>query len=252
MEPLVKASELNIFYQTHGSFSFKKEYRQVVFGAEFEIGRGEIVGLVGESGCGKSTLAKAITGLLPYKGTLTLADKLNPQMVFQDPYSSLNPMMTVERILEEPIRIADLKDPTYRLTKGQRGLMVEEMLKKVELPPALKDRYPSQLSGGQRQRVCIALALMNHSKLIIADEPVSALDVTIQAQILTLLKTLRDEMDISILFISHDMRVVYQICDRVLVMKDGHIVEQGTPKEVFRAPKDAYTKELLISAGILN
>ena len=250
MSRLLTAEKLNISYQVSGTFSFKKEYRQIVHDASFTIEKGEIVGLVGESGSGKSTLAKAIAGLIPYEGLLETEQKLNPQMIFQDPYSSLNPMMKVGRILEEPIRIADLKDPTYKLTCGQRKQMIGEMLARVELPAAMADRYPSQLSGGQRQRVCIAAALMNHPALLIADEPVSALDVTIQAQILKLLKNLRDEMDLAVLFISHDLRVVYQICDRVLIMKDGRIIEQGVPKEVYNHPQEEYTRNLLKNAGI--
>lgn len=252
MGNLITAEKLNISYPIGSAFSFKKGKKHVVFDASFTVEEGQIVGLVGESGCGKSTLAKALTGLVDYSGNLFLPEKLNPQMIFQDPYSSLNPMMKVGRILEEPVRIADIKDTSYKLTKEQRDAMVDEMLTKVELPLTVKDRYPSQLSGGQRQRVCIALALMNNPRLIIADEPVSALDVTIQAQILKLLKNLTKDMNLSILFISHDLRVVYQICDKVLIMKDGHIIEQGIPDEIYRNPKEEYTKTLLSHAGIIH
>ena len=163
-------------------------------------------------------------------------------MIFQDPYSSLNPFYSVEWALEEPLRVYG------KYTKAERKRRVREMLERVELPPECLEAKPSELSGGQRQRVSIAAALIRRPKFLIADEPVSALDVTIQAQILDLLRSLRRELDLSFLFISHDLNVVYQLCDRVLVMKSGRIVEQGTVDEIFDRPREDYTKQLLAAA----
>ena len=174
---------------------------------------------------------------------------VRPQMIFQDPYSSLNPSKTIGWLLEEPLRAA------YALEKGS-GLSGKqnrnewkaaamEMLEKVGLDETYYNRKPSELSGGQRQRVSIAQALIAHPGFLIADEPVSALDVTIQAQIMELLQKLQREMQLSYLFISHDINVVYQMCDRIMVMKDGEIVEMGKTEDVFAAPQDVYTKQLL-------
>ena len=208
----------------------------------FDVHDGEILGLVGESGTGKSTLSRAILGIIqPDQGSITHYTK-RPQMIFQDPYSSLNPAYTVEWIMEEPLRIYGKYDAPERKRR------VREMLRRVELPEEVLEAKPAELSGGQRQRVSIATALIQRPKFLIADEPVSALDVTIQAQILKLLKTLRDELDLSYLFIFHDLNVVYQLCDRVLVMKNGRIVEQGTVDEIFDHPKEDYTKQLLAAA----
>ena len=220
----------------------KKKYNEVIHDVSFEVHRGEIMGLVGESGTGKTTLARLILGIIqPEKGELTHATK-RPQMVFQDPYSSLNPAYSVEWLMEEPLRIYGKYD------EAERKRRVREMLHLVELPDEVLAAKPSELSGGQRQRVCIAIALLQRPKFLILDEPVSALDVTIQAQILKLLRDLRDELDLSFLFISHDLNVVYQICDRVMVMKRGCIVEQGTVDEIFDNPQQEYTKQLLAAA----
>ena len=196
---------------------------------------------MGESGTGKSTLARTILGMVkPDKGQVIHYTE-RPQMIFQDPYSSLNPAYTIEWIMEEPLRIAGV-------AAAERKRRVREMLSQVELPEEVLTAKPSELSGGQRQRVSIATALIREPKFIIADEPVSALDVTIQAQILRLLRELRDRLDLSYLFISHDLNVVYQLCDRVLVMKEGRIVEQGTVEEIFEHPQQDYTKQLLAAA----
>ncbi len=234
METSVKAENLNVFYKK----------KQILYDVSFEIKEGEILGLVGESGSGKSTLAKAIVGInKEYTGDLS-ADRSNISMIFQDPAGSLNPAFRIGKILEEPLKIAGM------LSKEEREKEVIRMLKRVELDPFLVDRFPRQLSGGQRQRVCIANALIQSPRLLIADEPVSALDVTVQAQVVELLKRVKKEMDLSILFISHDLRVVYNMCDRVMIMKNGRIVECGERDEIYFNPQNDYTKELLKAAGI--
>lgn len=226
-----------------GGGLFEKPIRQEVLrDVTFDVRSGEILGLVGESGTGKSTLAKAILGMIrPDSGEIIHHTK-RPQMIFQDPYSSLNPAYTVGWILEEPLRIFGKYDP------AERKRRVRDILQRVELPEELLDVKPSDLSGGQRQRVSIAVALIQRPKFLIADEPVSALDVTIQTQILALLKKLNQELGLSYLFISHDLNVVYQLCHRVLVMKNGAIVEQGTVAEIFDHPQAAYTRQLLAAA----
>ncbi len=197
---------------------------------------------MGESGTGKSTLARTILGMVkPDEGQVIHYTK-RPQMIFQDPYSSLNPAYTVGWSMEEPLRIFGKYDA------AERKKRVREMLRRVELPEECLAAKPGELSGGQRQRVSIAIALIQRPRFLIADEPVSALDVTIQAQILKLLRELRDELDLSYLFISHDLNVVYQLCDRVLVMKQGRIVEQGTVDEIFDHPQQEYTRQLLAAA----
>lgn len=209
----------------------------------FEIRAGQVFGLVGESGSGKSTLAKCILGMADYTGTITHYSK-RPQMVFQDPYSSLNPSMTVSRILEEPLLIYG------KYNKEERKERIIKTILEVGLTEEVLTAKPSELSGGMRQRVSIAAALITRPKFLILDEPVSALDVTIQAQILKLLADLRRDLDLSYLFISHDLNIVYQLCDYVLVMKNGKVVEQGPVQRLFDNPQNDYTKELLKAANI--
>ena len=241
---ILTVSSLCVSFQDRSKGLFQKKNRiQVLKNVSFSMKEGEVLGLVGESGSGKSTLAKAILGLIPYEGKITQVSSY-PQMIFQDPYGSLNPAKKVGWILEEPLRLKGGPDSAKRKER------VREMLIRVGLDEKFADRYPNQLSGGQRQRVCIAGALMQEPRLQIADEPVSALDVTIQAQILELLERLHKEMGLSILFISHDLRVVYQMCDNVMIMKGGELVEQGTVEEVYFHHKNEYTGNLLQAAGI--
>lgn len=232
------------FKEEKKSIFDKASYIDVLKGVSFNMEDDEIIGLVGESGCGKSTLANAILGLVkPKKGEIIHNSK-QPQMIFQDPYSSLNPCKTVQFILEEP-----LKNCTD-MSEDNRKEKVSWMLGEVGLDDTYLNRYPNELSGGQRQRVSIAQSLMLGSKLIIADEPVSALDVTIQAQVLRLIRELKEKYKFSMLFISHDLRVVYQLCDRVMILRDGIIVEQGKRDDIYNNPQHEYTKRLLKSAGI--
>ena len=227
----------------HVSASYKdeKEEKQVLKDISLEVREDEILGLVGESGCGKSTLSKVILGFVkPDAGEICHYTKM-PQMIFQDPFSSLNPSKRISWILEEPLRM-------QKIPKEERKQKVLEMAEKVGLSPEHLKRYPRELSGGQRQRVSIAAALIQGAKFIIADEPVSALDVTIQRQIMELIVQLQEEMGLSVLFISHDLNVIYQMCDRVLVMKEGQILEEGETEELFENPKTEYTKELLWAA----
>lgn len=244
MSAILTVSDVNAYYKTGKPGAGKKERVQILHGVSFQMEEGEILGLVGESGCGKSTLAKTVLSMTgDYEGSVSCADP-HPQMIFQDPYGSLNPAKKIGWILQEPLR--NLK----KLPAKERYEQAVMMLERVGLSEKYMEHYPSQLSGGQRQRVCIAAALMLHPGLLIADEPVSALDVTIQAQVMRLLLKLKKEMGLSILFISHDLRVVYQLCDRVMIMKEGRIVEQGKTERVYFEPQHEYTKRLLFSAGI--
>lgn len=249
-ENILEVKNLNVYYTNKVSI-FKKgkseSIQHVLKDVSFSMKNGEILGLVGESGSGKTTLAKAILGMQKqFDGEIKL-ECPNPQMVFQDPYGSLNPSKKIGWILEEPLKMKKGKD---KLSKEERIKRVDEMLEKVGLEIQIKEHYPSELSGGQRQRIAIAAALLCDTSFLIADEPVSALDVTIQSQIIRLLLKLHKEMGISILFISHDLRVVYQMCDRLMIMDDGCIVESGSVEEVYANPQTEYTKLLLNAANL--
>ena len=243
MEPILEVKNLNAYYTEGRSlFGGREKRRQVLHDVSFTINSGETLGLVGESGSGKTTLCRAVLGMLrDYDGSI-IHHSEKPQMVFQDPFSSLNPVKTVGWILEEPLKIQK------KLSKSDRKAAVNAILTQVGLGPEYAERLPNELSGGQRQRVSIASAVITHPRLVIADEPVSALDVTIQAQILHLLADMKQKYDLSYLFISHDLNVIYQICDRVLVMQHGVIVEQNTVEELFQNPRHPYTKQLLLAA----
>jgi len=243
MEPVLQVRNLNTYYNIGRSlFGGKVRRKQVLKNVSFDINQGEIVGLVGESGSGKTTLSKAIFGLIKdYEGEV-IHHSSRPQMIFQDPFSSLNPSRSIGWILEEPLRIQG------KLSPEERKAAVNGILEQVGLGAEYAGRKPHELSGGQRQRVAIAGAVITRPKFIIADEPVSALDVTIQAQILQLMVDLKKQYDLSYLFISHDLNVVYQVCNRVLVMQKGVIVEQNTVDELFNNPQHPYTKQLLAAA----
>ena len=224
--------------------------QQVLRDVSFDIRKGDILGLVGESGSGKTTLAKVLLGLVKdYEGEVIHHTSF-PQMVFQDPFSSLNPARTIRWILEEPLRaLAKRSREDWIPRTGKERLeAVREMLLSVGLDDEYLDRKPHALSGGQRQRVSIASAVISRPALIVADEPVSALDVTIQAQILELLLKLKEKYSLSYLFISHDLNVVYRICSRVMVMQHGMIVEYGETQKVYSHPEHPYTQALLLDA----
>ena len=243
-DKVLEVDHLTVQYTDHGVLGRKQSF-EALHDVTFHVNKGEILGLVGESGCGKSTLSKAILGMIPQKniqGQIIHYTK-RPQMVFQDPGGSLNPAKDVGWILEEPLRIYGKYD------KAERQRRVKDILERVGLTKEHADSKPRQLSGGQRQRVSIAAALIQRPKFIIADEPVSALDVTIQAQILDLLWDLRRDLELSYLFISHDLNVVYSICDRVIVMEQGRIIEEGTVDEIYDNPQQEYTKKLLRAAA---
>jgi ABC-type dipeptide/oligopeptide/nickel transport system ATPase subunit len=232
--------------------------RTALSNASFSLAEGEVLGVVGESGSGKTTLARAIAGLQTFQqGEITLAGAaLNPasamrdfvgqasvlQMVFQDPQASLNPRRTVFESVAEGLLLA-AKRPD--VDSGDIAQRVLKMLQAVGLSAAMAQRYPHQFSGGQRQRIAIARALVMQPKLLICDEAVSALDVSVQAQILNLLQALQREQGFSLLFIAHDLAVVRYLSDSVLVMRQGEIVEQGRCEEVFAAPRHAYTRQLI-------
>ena len=233
-------------------------HRAVLDNVSFSVGKGEILGLVGESGSGKSTIGRLISGLdRPDRGTIALNGAVyatprraanlhgtlrrDIQVVFQDPYASLNPRRTVEAILADPFVIAGERN------RAQLKGLVRALLADVELPEAVLSRLPSQLSGGQRQRVSIARAIALKPSLIVADEPVSALDITTQAKIVDLLRRLRDRLGVSILFISHDLGIVGELCDRVVVLDNGHIVEAGPTRRIFERAEHNYTRRLLAS-----
>lgn len=254
--PLLSVTDLCVSYPTSAGGIFKKpESFRAVTDASFSVKRGQTVGLVGESGSGKSTIGKAILKLIPsesgkieYDGTdITnlserqfLPFRKRIQTIFQDPYASLNPRLTVGAIVAEPLIV---HEPS--MGKADRETRVAELLNKVGLPADAMRRYPHQFSGGQRQRICIARALSSRPEFIICDECVSALDVSVQAQIVNLLQDLQDEFGITYLFIAHDLAVVEHMSHEVVVMQHGRIVEQGTSEEIYRNPRTDYARRLL-------
>lgn len=251
---LVHVGDLHVRFDLRGGFFGRVDRRvHAVEGVSFSIAPHETLSLVGESGCGKSTTAKAIAGLVPYIGSISIggqdlsalsrkerkAVRRNVQMIFQDPFASLDPRMRVGDLVAEPLLIHGLGD------REQRRAQIAALFERVGLSADQMERYPHEFSGGQRQRICIARALALRPKLIIADESVSALDVSVQARVLRLLKELQREFGVAYLFISHDMAVVENISDRVAVMYLGQIVEMGTRDQIFSSPCHPYTKRLI-------
>ncbi|GAA5037399.1 peptide/nickel transport system ATP-binding protein [Thermocatellispora tengchongensis] len=253
--PLLRATALHMTYRRPG----RKGAVTALTDVSFDVREGEIVGLVGESGSGKSTIGRIVAGLArptagsvalrgevcnePGRGPVRLGRSLRTaiQVVFQDPYGSLNPRRTVAATLADPFVV------NTDLPAAEIRARVEELVRRVELPASVLGRYPAQLSGGQRQRVAIARAVALRPSLVVADEPVSALDITTQAQIVALIRRLRAELGTSFLFISHDLGMVAGLCDRVVVLNRGRIVEQGPVGRVFDDPRDPCTRELLDS-----
>ena len=252
MSILLETKNLSIEYKSINQGG--KNTVKAVKNVSLKINEGEIYALAGESGCGKSTLAKAITKLVPitsgeifFNGE-NIYDKQNSfkknypklvQMVFQNPYSSLNPKMKIYDVLKEPL------DINTALKKSEKNNLIEEVLADVGLQSSCLELYPHQFSGGQRQRIAIARALILKPKLLVADEPVSALDASIQAQIINLLKDLKQKRDLTILFISHDMNVIKYLADKVGIMYFGELIEENYTGTVFKYPKEDYTKTLL-------
>jgi len=254
----LEVEHVSISYAGERGFFRAGPPKQIVHDVSFSLREGEIVALVGTSGSGKTTLGRAVVGLKPLaSGTIRVAGKdiaaLTPedytrfrsqvQLVFQDPVSSLDPRMRIIDSVSAPLR-------TLRLSTAERRRRAEEVLRQVGLED-FRDRLPHEMSGGQRQRVAIARAIVSRPRLVVADEPVSALDMTIQAQVLVLLQRLQREYGFACLFITHDLAVVQQIADRVLVMSGGRIVEQGSTMQVLTAPSHAYTRELIAATPLL-
>ncbi|MCF6767446.1 ATP-binding cassette domain-containing protein [Thiotrichales bacterium 19S11-10] len=257
--PILSIKDLKVHFPIKRNYPWqKKSFVQAVNGVSFDVYQGETIGLVGESGCGKSTLLRALIGLIApisqgsilynsqnlaaFKPTDANWQKIREdiQMIFQDPFASLNPRMTVGNIIAEPLRIHK-----PHLSKKERKERVIEMMQLVGLSPNFINRYPHQFSGGQCQRVGIARALIIKPKILLCDEPVSALDVSIQAQVVNLLKKLQEELKLTIIFVAHNLSVVKHISDRIVVMYLGKVMEVGNTNDLCDHPQHPYTKALL-------
>ena len=254
---LIKARDLHKYYAVKSGYLQPSNSLKALAGVSFDLYEGKTLAVVGESGCGKSTLARILTMIEePTSGQLSIdgidvaitTDKSikkqlrqSIQMVFQDPFGSLNPRQKIGNIIQEPLTI------NTNLSTNERHQKVLEMMELVGLRNEHFQRYPHMFSGGQRQRVAIARALILKPKVVVLDEPVSALDVSVQAQIIKLLKSLQKEYGLTYLFITHDLRIVRHIANEVIVMKDGKLIEQGKTDIIFNNPKTKYTKELLAS-----
>ncbi len=258
--PLLEVDDLTRHFRVGGGRLFRRaSHVRAVDGIRFDLNRGETLGLVGESGCGKSTTGRLVLGIdSPTSGavrfdgksldTLSVAEwrqmRCEMQMIFQDPYGSLDPRIAIATQIREPLDIHDIGDAAERNGK------VDEMLDAVGLPRAVRDRFPHELSGGQQQRVVIARALILQPKLIVCDEPVSALDVSVQAQVVNLLNELQGRFNLSYLFISHDLGIVRHICERVAVMYVGQIVEMADRNSLFEQPLHPYSRALISAIPI--
>ena len=263
-DKLVQVEHLQQYFPA-GGFGKNKKYVQAVDDVSFFINRGETLGLVGESGCGKTTTGRTLLRLYePTGGRIIYDDKVifdkekkiaenmlpyrkKMQIVFQDPYASLDPRMTVGDIVGEPIDIHHLAS-----SKQERYDMIIEMLRRVGLNSEHANRYPHEFSGGQRQRVGIARALAVHPEFIVCDEPISALDVSIQAQVINMFEDLQESMNLTYLFIAHDLSMVKYISDRIGVLHLGHLLETGTTEEIFEHPIHPYTRSLLSAIPLPN
>jgi peptide/nickel transport system ATP-binding protein len=249
--PLLEVENLTKHFKVRGGFLGSKAFVQAVDNVSLTLRAGETLGLVGESGCGKTTTGRMLVGLIePTAGSIrfegrdithrrTRKDRQDIQIIFQDPYSSLNPRHTVGKIVAMPMVVNDIVPP------GGVKRRVQELLELVGLNPEHYNRFPHEFSGGQRQRIGVARALALRPKLIIADEPVSALDVSIQAQVINLLRDLQREMDLAFVFIAHDLSIVRHFCERVGVMYLGKLVEVGDREQIYGAPAHPYTRALL-------
>jgi ABC-type microcin C transport system duplicated ATPase subunit YejF len=254
--PLITVKDLNIFYPLPKKTFFKKDFFHAVKDVNFSIPQKSTIGLVGESGSGKSTLGKALAGLINYQGSILYSGqdigqlnskesksiKKDIQIVFQDPYGSLSPRMTVGEIVGEGLEVH------FNLSQKQKDERIAESLQAVEINPDDRFKYPHEFSGGQRQRVAIARSLILNPSFMILDEPTSALDRSIQIQVIELLKNIQKQYELTYLFISHDLKVVRSMSDYIFVMQNGVIVESGPAKKVFSSPEEDYTDKLLNAA----
>ena len=262
MSALLEVSDLQVHYPVQGGLLRRTvDWVKAVDGVSFAVERGTTVGLVGESGSGKTTIGRAIVGLAPvtggtirYQGEVIsnlsarrfLPYRKKIQMVFQDPYNSLNPRLSVLDIVGEALEIH-----FPEMDRRARRARVADLLRQVGLQPDHLDRYPHEFSGGQRQRIGIARALAVEPELLVCDEPVSALDVSVQAQIVNLLQDLQEQLGLTYLFIAHDLAVVEHLSDTVLVMRHGRIVEAASAEELYRNPQHPYTRDLLAAVPLL-
>lgn len=254
--PIIQVKDLNVFYNIPSGNIFKKSSFHAVKNVSFEIFKNTTIGLVGESGSGKSTLGKAIANLISYEGDISIDGKnlsqlssqerkelkKDIQIVFQDPYGSLSPRMTIGEIVGEGLGVH------FKLSQKEKENKIDKVLSDVGIEVQAKNKYPHEFSGGQRQRIAIARSLIMNPSFMILDEPTSALDRSIQIQVINLLKDIQDEYGLTYLFISHDLKVIRSMSDFIFVMKDGVIVESGISEEVFDNPKEEYTKKLLTAA----